>query len=237
MVDCPKCGGLVRQSDGYEDLECSECDERFFIKSGFDIARTLFFEWKDSRWDQLKGQGFNIPCVAEFESGVRSVRNVIVDEKGVRMYKDEDYEKPVAGFKAERFSRDAKSVVEDREKYKNRNLDELFGDYRKHPDHVCRVCGVPVDDGRKSYCSDYCRENAYRFQKLYLWDSVREKVIQRDGGCVSCGLDKEKAEPGELHVDHIVALKDGGSMFDPSNLQCLCRDCHIDKGRMNGDFA
>lgn len=69
---------------------------------------------------------------------------------------------------------------------------------------------------------------AHRRYHTREWRAVREVVIRRDGGrCVQCG------EPGRI-VDHIVAVKDGGSDA-PSNLRLLCARCdnrrHTDKGR------
>lgn len=34
---------------------------------------------------------------------------------------------------------------------------------------------------------------------------------------------------GRLEVDHVVPLVAGGAVYDPDNLQALCRDCHIAK--------
>ena len=59
-----------------------------------------------------------------------------------------------------------------------------------------------------------------------LWRRVRLKVMDRDGWrCQTCG-----------HVgrecDHITPLSKGGAEYDLSNLQCLCRTCHIAKTRL-----
>ena len=32
-----------------------------------------------------------------------------------------------------------------------------------------------------------------------------------------------------MEVDHIRPLRAGGKVYDPDNLQVLCRDCHIAK--------
>lgn len=34
-------------------------------------------------------------------------------------------------------------------------------------------------------------------------------------------------------VDHVVPLEQGGAVFDWSNLQSLCQDCHTDKTRQD----
>lgn len=56
----------------------------------------------------------------------------------------------------------------------------------------CRVCNEPVVDGRWNYCSERCRDVAQAVQKMYLWDEVREQVLERDDyTCEGCGLSKE----------------------------------------------
>ena len=45
--------------------------------------------------------------------------------------------------------------------------------------------------------------------------------------CEMCG------KPGYLEIDHIIRVEDDPSReFDPSNLQALCREHHINKTRM-----
>lgn len=53
------------------------------------------------------------------------------------------------------------------------------------------------------------------------WESIRKTVLERDGFCcVVCG-----GENLELHVDHIIPRKWGGS-HEKDNLRTLCRHCH-----------
>ena len=61
-----------------------------------------------------------------------------------------------------------------------------------------------------------------------LWNQARTKAKDRDGWrCVKCG------KAGRLEVDHIQPLCDGGGkVYDLSNLQTLCRGCHIKKSRI-----
>lgn len=67
---------------------------------------------------------------------------------------------------------------------------------------------------------------------------LREQVIARDGGCVSCGISREqhRTEYGrDIEVDHI----DRNGLTKPvnqrnntmQNLQTLCRKCHTSKDR------
>ena len=56
------------------------------------------------------------------------------------------------------------------------------------------------------------------------WLAVRRAVFERDGyRCRSCG------KAGRLECDHIKPLHLGGDVWALSNLQTLCRSCHIFK--------
>ena len=58
------------------------------------------------------------------------------------------------------------------------------------------------------------------------WRAARRLALDRDGWrCTACG------RAGRLEVDHRVPVVDGGAPFDLSNLQTLCRGCHILKTR------
>ena len=58
------------------------------------------------------------------------------------------------------------------------------------------------------------------------WGSIRGRILDRDGWrCQHCG------RAGRLEVDHRTPLADGGHPWEPSNLQALCRGCHIRKTR------
>ena len=53
------------------------------------------------------------------------------------------------------------------------------------------------------------------------WEQIREKAFAEQGRrCGQCG------KAGALEVHHVKELQRGGTN-DPSNLQVLCRDCHI----------
>ena len=61
-----------------------------------------------------------------------------------------------------------------------------------------------------------------RSGRLPAW--LRRFVLERHGyRCVRC------KRPGFLELDHIVPMYRGGAMHDPTNLQVLCRSCHISK--------
>jgi hypothetical protein len=60
---------------------------------------------------------------------------------------------------------------------------------------------------------------------------LRFKVFMRDRfRCVACGRSPATHLNVELHADHMVSVYDGGkTIFE--NLQTLCRDCNLGKGR------
>ena len=56
------------------------------------------------------------------------------------------------------------------------------------------------------------------------WERLRLRILERDGyRCCKCG------RASRLEVDHVVRMHAGGHMWDPKNLQALCRGCHIRK--------
>ena len=58
------------------------------------------------------------------------------------------------------------------------------------------------------------------------WRKLRLAVLDRDGyRCQSCG------KAGILEADHVIPMQHGGDAWAPSNLQALCRGCHIAKTR------
>jgi hypothetical protein len=60
---------------------------------------------------------------------------------------------------------------------------------------------------------------------------LRWKVVVRDRfRCVACGRSPANDLTVELHVDHISPHADGGKTL-LENLQTLCRDCNLGKGR------
>ena len=62
----------------------------------------------------------------------------------------------------------------------------------------------------------------YKAMPYLLWQRVRRLVLVRDSWkCTRCG------RYGRLEVHHIKELQFGGTN-DMSNLQTLCRDCHLE---------
>ena len=58
-----------------------------------------------------------------------------------------------------------------------------------------------------------------------LWEKARQARLAFDGQrCVRCG------EPA-TEVNHIVAVADGGALYDHDNLESLCHSCHEEATR------
>jgi 5-methylcytosine-specific restriction endonuclease McrA len=90
---------------------------------------------------------------------------------------------------------------------------------------LCRVCGTPVFDGRRTFCGPRCLRD---FFMRTDWKRVRRVVYARDGGtCMKCGCHVRAAD---FHVDHIVPVALGGDEWDLANLELSCRECNLQKG-------
>lgn len=96
-------------------------------------------------------------------------------------------------------------------------------------------CGVLVRDGT-SRCPKHPKVNSYadkargtRHQRGYgtAWDKLRAQVIERDDGLCQPCEHKQLITLGSA-VDHITPKAEGGT-DDLTNLQCICRACHLAK--------
>lgn len=57
------------------------------------------------------------------------------------------------------------------------------------------------------------------------WVKLAARIRDRANGlCEHCGR-----RPSRLFVDHIHEVRDGGAIWEPSNLQALCGSCHSTK--------
>lgn len=73
--------------------------------------------------------------------------------------------------------------------------------------------------------------NPSTYYQLAAWRRLRKDIINRDKGCLVCGLTEEQHLQRfgrSLHVDHVVPRKDGGS-DESDNLQTLCCKHHVEK--------
>jgi len=90
-------------------------------------------------------------------------------------------------------------------------------------ERVCGKCGngfVSIHSGTK-YCSKTCKPIPHA-------TLTRFKIFQRDEfSCAYCG--SKAIDGSELHVDHIVAIKNGGP-DKASNLITACTRCNLEKG-------
>jgi len=60
---------------------------------------------------------------------------------------------------------------------------------------------------------------------------IRLKILTRDCfRCVYCGRSPATNPGVELHLDHIIPFVDGGENTE-DNLQTLCKDCNLGKGK------
>lgn len=106
-----------------------------------------------------------------------------------------------------------------------------------------------VEKGRKEFYADEKNKekirniiNAEKAKKLayleahFLHDIKRVESLDVKNWQVQRALDRKGLEYDEprqptFELDHIKALKDGGDMWDESNLQILCYKCHKKKHR------
>ena len=88
-----------------------------------------------------------------------------------------------------------------------------------------------LDGGARRWSGDMAGRGSRHHRALSgkRWELVRLRVFARDGWrCRNCG------RAGRLECDHVVPLRDGGDPWDKSNLQTLCRPCHIEKSARDG---
>ena len=61
------------------------------------------------------------------------------------------------------------------------------------------------------------------------WRRVRRYVLAKEPLCRLCRVRNPDCPNPAEEVDHIVPRSKGGPLFDPSNLQPLCKECHYRK--------
>tara|TARA_R100001594_G_scaffold95831_2_gene130128 strand:+ start:323 stop:673 length:351 start_codon:yes stop_codon:yes gene_type:complete len=96
-------------------------------------------------------------------------------------------------------------------------------DKKKRPWIPRRKKKVDILNVNKSRAGSDMRE----FYNSRAWRSLRNYKIQMNPCCENCEK-KGLTEPGK-EVDHIIAIKDGGTRLGIHNLQTLCRSCHSSK--------
>lgn len=108
-------------------------------------------------------------------------------------------------------------------------------------DNCCAICGLHRSKWERwrilrntKACSFKCTDT-FNTECFVYWSHLRIKIFKRDNNtCKNCNQQRSN---GNLHLDHIIALSLGGSMWDESNLQTLCHGCHRiktkeDKGKI-----
>tara|TARA_R100000742_G_C4279010_1_gene102647 strand:- start:17 stop:373 length:357 start_codon:yes stop_codon:yes gene_type:complete len=105
----------------------------------------------------------------------------------------------------------------------------------KRPDNVQRPWIVKRD--KKEITSDKTNKNTFgdmsAFYNNSKWRSKRAYFIRRNPLCKLCG-DKGIVKGAEV-IDHITPIRQGGDMYNDTNLQPLCKVCHDKKSRQERD--
>ena len=71
------------------------------------------------------------------------------------------------------------------------------------------------------------KQNNYNLYNSRKWRKFSHQLRKDNPLCKMC-LDEGKTNPSQM-VDHIREINKGGSIWDISNLQCLCNSCHSKK--------
>lgn len=82
------------------------------------------------------------------------------------------------------------------------------------------ICMKFKNGNWRRYCDLH---DSYSLQRERYWGLFKQRILTRDRVCVKCGGNDE------LQVDHILAIVNGGEMWDEKNLQTLCYNCHKKK--------
>jgi 5-methylcytosine-specific restriction protein A len=91
---------------------------------------------------------------------------------------------------------------------------------------ACLDCGAPTTKPR---CEKHAR--GQRNGSTRSWRELREQILARDRH--TCRLQLTGCTTRATHVDHIVALANGGTDH-PTNLVAACQHCNLSKGTKTG---
>ncbi len=111
------------------------------------------------------------------------------------------------------------------------------------PKHPCNFPGCPCltnerycEEHKKKVNNDYNKYERDEFSKSFyntpLWKATRKRQLETHPFCEEC-LKNGKRTKATM-VDHINPIKQGGSLYDASNLQSLCWSCHSRKSVLEG---
>jgi 5-methylcytosine-specific restriction endonuclease McrA len=95
---------------------------------------------------------------------------------------------------------------------------------------ICRWCGKPVNEKRRTFWHGACKKEFY----AVYFPSDLEIRNKYNGRCAVCGKSqKETLSPHEY--DHIIPLKDAPKelkYWTNENRQFICHKCHVEKSRL-----
>lgn len=92
--------------------------------------------------------------------------------------------------------------------------------------NACKWCGKEDIPKNRHYCSEDCSNSALYYCRPHSHFAKRYLLLQTNNTCAKCGL---VAKYYDYHLDHILPIFKGGSIFDPLNRQMLCHPCHAAK--------
>ena len=97
-----------------------------------------------------------------------------------------------------------------------------------------------IDDTRPAYLPVEKRKPSgdSAFYKTSAWQKLRKMHLATSPLCEAClsrGLHTDCTKHFAGVVDHIIAISQGGSRTDARNLMTLCKPCHDQKSRLEGN--
>lgn len=104
-------------------------------------------------------------------------------------------------------------------------------EYNSKGEPYCKVstCNERCNKFKNGKFRKYCNlHDSYSSIRERHWSFFKTRILLRDNNCcVKCGSEKE------VQVDHIIAIMNGGEMWDEENLQTLCKECHNKKTKQD----
>lgn len=111
------------------------------------------------------------------------------------------------------------------------------------PKHPCSYSGCPnltndrfCEEHKKQADREYNKYQRDEFSRNFYntprWREIRKIKLTNSPFCEECK--KNGTIVKATMVDHILAIKQGGSAYDLNNLQSLCWSCHSRKSVLEG---
>lgn len=94
--------------------------------------------------------------------------------------------------------------------------------------HVCTVCGKLASNGRRCAAHPKASGPSHPVHADPRWTRLSRRMMARHVGqfgrvCPGDGHDHPAHPSGDLTLDHVIPLAEGGAAFDPANTRVLCR--------------